>query len=98
MKKSKKLKREEAAKRQKAYNKLPLVDKFKLIESRRGNSLKETQKIVNNIEVSDVDIYCTVCGEPKNTREIGIVFGLHTCTDCAREMDESITGLGIQHI
>ena len=98
MKKSKKLKREEAARRQKIYNKLSLEDKFKLIESRRGNSLKETQRIVDNIEISDVDIYCNVCGESKNTREIGIVYGLHTCTDCPREMDESITGLGMQHI
>ena len=98
MKKSKKLKREEATKRQKAYNKLSLVDKFKLIESRRGNSLKETQRIVDNIEISDVDIYCNVCGESKNTREIGIVYGQFTCRDCAIEMDESITGLGMQHI
>jgi len=43
-------------------------------------------------------IYCNVCGESKNTREIGIVYGLHTCTSCAREMGESIIGLGIQHI
>tara|TARA_R110002020_G_C16014224_1_gene751375 strand:+ start:195 stop:491 length:297 start_codon:yes stop_codon:yes gene_type:complete len=98
MKKSKKLKREEAARRQKAYNKLSLEDKFKLIESRRGNSLKETQKIVDNIEVIDKNIYCNVCGESKNTREIGIVYGQFTCRDCAIEMDESITGLGMQHI
>ena len=98
MKKSKKLKREEAARRQKIYNKLSLEDKFKLIESRRGNSLKETQKIVDNTEVIDKNIYCNVCGESKNTREIGIVFGLHTCKSCAWEMDEPIAGLGIQHI
>jgi len=43
-------------------------------------------------------IYCNVCGEHKNTRKVGIVYGLHTCTDCARKMDESIIDLGIQHI
>tara|TARA_R110000824_G_scaffold88230_5_gene217020 strand:+ start:112 stop:432 length:321 start_codon:yes stop_codon:yes gene_type:complete len=106
MKKSKKIKREEAAKRQKTYNKLSLLDKFKLIESHRGNSLKETQRIVDNIgdreyeiyNKTNVNIYCNVCGESKNTVEIGIIYGQHTCRNCAVEMGENLSEVGLQHI
>tara|TARA_R100001082_G_scaffold69564_1_gene39507 strand:- start:325 stop:480 length:156 start_codon:yes stop_codon:yes gene_type:complete len=48
MKKSKNLKREEATKRQKIYDKLSSGDKLNLIKSRRGNSLKETNRIIDN--------------------------------------------------
>ena len=53
MKKSKEIKREEAAKRQKIYNKLSPERKLELIKSRRGNSLKETSKILNKIKESE---------------------------------------------
>jgi late competence protein required for DNA uptake (superfamily II DNA/RNA helicase) len=92
MKKSKKIKREEAAKRQKVYNKLSYERKVALIQSRRGGSQKEYEKIL------DKNIFCNVCGESKNTVEIGIIYGQHTCRNCAVEMGENLSEVGLQHI
>jgi len=50
MKKSKKLKINEADKRQKIYNKLSLGEKLTLVQSRRGSSKKETYKILSKIK------------------------------------------------
>ena len=43
-------------------------------------------------------IYCHRCGYGKVTEKIGLVFGKHTCIECAEEMGETPTNIGQQHL
>jgi len=50
------------------------------------------------LETLDIYLYCNVCGHKTHTKDIGIVFGSHTCTTCADNMGEKCHELGTQHI
>ncbi len=50
------------------------------------------------LETLDIYLYCNVCGCKTHTKDIGIVFGSHTCTTCADNMGEKCHELGTQHI
>ena len=43
-------------------------------------------------------LYCNVCGEKKHTKYIGVVYGSHTCTECADNMGEKCQQVGFQHL
>ena len=77
-------------------------------EMREGNLIHHYGNLVGTIEeihyctdggvVLDIYLYCNVCGEKAHTKDIGIVFGSHTCTTCADNMGEKCHELGTQHI
>jgi len=50
------------------------------------------------LETLDIYLYCNVCGHKTHTKDIGIVFGSHTCTTCADKLGEKCHELGTQHI
>ena len=50
------------------------------------------------LETLDIYLYCNVCGHKTHTKDIGIVYGSHTCTTCADNMGEKCQELGTQHI
>ena len=41
-------------------------------------------------------IYCLVCGEPTPIKDIGLVFGSHTCFNCAENIGEPLRDRGWQ--
>ena len=50
------------------------------------------------LETLDIYLYCNVCGHKTHTKDIGIVYGSHTCITCADNMGEKCHELGTQHI
>ena len=53
--------------------------------------LKEVSRMI-------VYLYCNVCGEKKHTKYIGVVYGSHTCVECADNMGEKCQQVGFQHL
>jgi hypothetical protein len=65
-----------------------------------GMQLDKIKAGIHNqfLETLDIYLYCNVCGEKAHTKDIGIVYGSHTCVSCADNMGEKCQELGLQHI
>tara|TARA_R110002049_G_scaffold1383_4_gene10849 strand:- start:44 stop:208 length:165 start_codon:yes stop_codon:yes gene_type:complete len=54
--------------------------------------------MVKGVSRMIVYLYCNVCGEKKHTKDIGVVYGSHTCVECADNMGEKCEQVGFQHL
>ena len=58
----------------------------------------KTKKLSDLDLPPNINLLCNVCGESKSYKEIGIIYGTHTCTECADNMGEECRELGLQSI
>ena len=72
-------------------------------EGGHGKGKPEDNKLAKNTRTyettSIIDVLnCDVCGEKKHTKDIGVVYGSHTCVECADNMGEKCQQVGFQHL